>query len=323
MIRLYTLTSEGLKTADATQLAALAAQDNLLLWIDLDDPLNGDIEAVSKVLKFHPLAIEDTRNDYQRPKVEEYDDHLFMIVNSLVPKPSERTIALEEVDIFLGRSYVVTVRSVANLCLNTALERLQRNGAFRHLSSEFIFYVIVDVIIDSYFPALEYLENEIEKLEDDIIKNPTSELLTYVLDLKRLVNEVTRVTAYQENMFGVISRHQTDLFLSHDILNYYLRDVHDHLIKTHAISISHSESLSSLVGLYMSSTSNRLNFVVNRLTIATIVIGVFTVVSGFYGMNFTHTWPPYEAPWGLPLIVGVMLFAAFSIVLYFRRNKLL
>lgn len=323
MMRVYTLSRNGLNLIDPSQLPALLEQEDSIIWIDVDDPMSTEVDMLAKLLHFHPLAIEDTRNDYQRPKVEEYDDHLFIILNSLVPKKAEKTVIMAEVDIFLGRNYVVTARTPENQYFEVALERLQRHGAFRHLSSEYIFYVVIDVIIDSYFPALEFLDKEIENLEDDIIREPTSALLSYVLDMKRLVNEITRVTAYQENMFGVITRHQSDLFFSHDIMNYYLRDVHDHLIKSHLISISQSESLSSLVGLYMSSTANRLNFVVNRLTIATIVIGVFTVVSGFYGMNFTHTWPPYEAPWGLPLIVGLMIAAAVVLVLYFRRHKLL
>jgi magnesium transporter len=323
MIYLYTFNRTGLTLHPADQLAALCADENNLLWIDVDDPTTAAFEQMAELLRLHPLAVEDTRNDYQRPKVEEYDEHLFIIVNSLLPIPRERTISIEEVDIFLGKNYVITVRSKMNHCLSLAKERLQRPGAFRQPSSGFLFYVIIDVIVDSYFPALEMLENEIQTLEDEIIRHPQSQQLARVLDMKRLVSEIARVTQYQQNMFGVITRHQHDLFFHSDILNYYLRDVHDHLIKSHSISLSHAESLSTLVSLYVSSTSNRLNFIVNRLTIATIVIGIFTVVSGFYGMNFERTWPPYEADWGLPAVVGFMVGAAVTVIAFFRMRRIL
>ncbi len=317
------LTREGLVPATPEELPVLVEREDTLLWIDIDDAMLGHIDTVGRLLNFHPLAIEDTRNDYQRPKVEEYDEHLFIIVNSLMPNDKKRTIDIEEVDIFLGRNYIVTIHSKDLHCLRQARERLMRQGAFRHQSTEFGFYVIIDVIVDSYFPALEFLENEIEQLEDDIIKNPANNLLAHVLDLKRLVNEITRVTHYQENMFGVITRHQRDLFFNNDILTYYLRDVHDHLIKSHSIAMSHTDSLSTLVGLYMSSTSNRLNIVVNRLAVATIIIGVLTVIGGFYGMNFTHTWPPFEDPRSLPLVLGVMIASVVGLVIYFKRRRLL
>lgn len=323
MIYLYTFDRSGLVLHPIDQLDALCADESALLWIDVDDPTIPAYDRVAELLRLHPLAIEDTRNDYQRPKVEEYDEHLFIIVNSLLPIPRERTISIEEVDIFLGRHYVVTVRSKMNHCLALAKERLQRPGAFRQPSSGFLFYVIIDVIVDSYFPALEMLENDIQTLEDEIIRHPQSEQLARVLDMKRLVSEIARVTQYQQNMFGVITRHQHDLFFHSDILNYYLRDVHDHLIKSHSISLSHAESLSTLVSLYVSSTSNRLNFIVNRLTIATIVIGIFTVVSGFYGMNFEQTWPPFEAEWGLPAVVGFMVGAAMTVIAFFRMRRIL
>lgn len=323
MVYLYTFNRTGLTLQAFDQLEALCADENNLLWIDVDDPTSTAYDRVADLLRLHPLAVEDTRNDYQRPKVEEYDEHLFIIVNSLLPIPRERTISIEEVDIFLGKNYVITVRSKMNHCLKQAKDRLQRPGAFRQPSSGFLFYVIIDVIVDSYFPALEMLENEIQTLEDEIIRHPQSEQLARVLDMKRLVSEIARVTQYQQNMFGVITRHQHDLFFHSDILNYYLRDVHDHLIKSHSISLSHAESLSTLVSLYVSSTSNRLNFIVNRLTIATIVIGIFTVVSGFYGMNFEQTWPPFEAEWGLPAVVGFMVGAAVTVIAFFRMRRIL
>jgi magnesium transporter len=321
MMNVYTFNKGGLERSSFEMLPTLLNQESLIFWIDIDDVSNNDIDQVGKLFGFHPLAIEDARNDYQRPKVEEYDDHLFIIINSFTA--GRLDVKIDEIDIFLGRNYVVTIHDRHTFCINKARERMERDGGFRHVSAEFVFYVILDTVVDNYFPTLEFLDREIEFLEDHIVQQPKPEQLERVLDLKRTASELVRVTAYQEDMFGIITRHQRDLFFNHDILNYYLRDVHDHLVKANAMSHANAESLATLVGLYMSSTSNRLNSVVNRLTIATMIIGVFTVISGFYGMNFERTFPAYNAPWGLPVVVITMIVVAILMVGYFKWKKLI
>lgn len=324
MMKIELFTRDGLQpVGGCADLPELMKREDTIIWADIDDPANGDMDEIAQVLGFHPLAIEDTRNDYQRPKVEEYDDHVFIIINNLQMTYSRKNIKILEIDLFLGRNFVVTAHHGSNKCIEVARERLIRQGAFRHVSAEFVFYVILDVVVDGYFPALESLETQIYEMENEIINNPTRYHLSRVLELKRTTNEIVRMTSYQENMFGVITRHQRDLFFNHDILNYYLRDVHDHLIKTHSMSVSYADSLSTLVALYMSSTSNKLADVVTRLTVATIIIGIFTVFGGFYGMNFEQTWPPFDAPWGVPFVVMCMVIAAVGVYTYFKSRDLI
>jgi magnesium transporter len=322
MMILSTFDKGGLMTHPLSDMQALLQNPEKVVWIDIDDPHTKDIDSVGELLHFHPLAIEDTRNDYQRPKVEEYDDYLFIIANTLISSP-DTYCHIEELDIFLGKNYVVTVHAGAMKCITHAKERMERHGGFKYESSEFVFYVILDTLVDGYFPVLDALDNQLETLEDDIVQRPEQRHLGEVLELKRMVNEIVRVTAYQEGMFAIITRHQSDLLFNHDILNYYLRDVHDHLIKANSMSNSLTINLTTLIELYMSSTSNRLNQVVNRLTIATIIIGVFTVISGFYGMNFAYMFPDINHPDSFPLIVGVMLAAASSVLIYFRYTKII
>ena len=168
--------------------------------------------------------------------------------------------------------------------------------------------------MDSYFPVLDTVGDEIEEMNEAILERPQKETLARLFQLKRTLAEMWRVAGQQRDMFSLLTRDNSHL-IKEESLRYYLRDVYDHLLRISDTVNTFRDMLSNVVDLYMSAISNRLNIVVQRLTVVTIGVGVLTVISGFYGMNFEQTWPPFAADWGVPFVLVLMVLALVGIAL--------
>jgi magnesium transporter len=310
----------GLKEVKPIDLKSFVASNKDVLWIDIQNPTQEHLDELHKVFNFHPLALEDTRNQHQRPKVDEYTDHLFIIANHVTM--GKEDIEFHELDIFLGRKYIVTLHNNGKTVINEARVRVERKALLRHLSSEFILYAIIDTLVDGFFPLLDKIDTEIEEMSETVLIDPTQEMLGRMFTLRRMLNETWRVVGQQRDMFNILTRREEDLLTHHDVLEYFLRDVQDHLIRIGDITGVLRDTLNNLVELHMTSSSNHLNKVVNRLTVITIIIGIWTVLSGFYGMNFEQTWPPFEVPWGVPFVVTMMGVLSIAALFIFKRWRL-
>jgi magnesium transporter len=310
-------TKDGQQQASTADLPSLLADPEQLFWVDMTGPTQEEIDAMHDVFRFHPLAIEDTHNQKQRPKIEEYGDTLFIILNTITGGADDLNI--EEVDTFVGKHYLVTVHEGSISTIAEALRRIERSPRTLAVTGYHLFYVLVDVVVDNYFPVLDAIEAEIEDLGDTILFSPDQRTLNRLFQLKREMANIWRVVWPQREVISMIMR-QRDTFAEQRDLEYYLRDVVDHLIWIADMINTLRDTLTSMMDLYMSATSNRLNIVVNRLTVITIAIGILTVFSGFYGMNFAHTWPPLEAAWAVPGLLVVMVSSILLLVREFRRR---
>ncbi len=311
--------ASGLKTIPSSGLETALQTPEDVVWIDVQHPDKGMLSLLGDRFNFHPLAVEDTYNEHQRPKVEEYPDHLFIIINQLAKDGEE--FEFRELDIFLGENYIVTVHEKCQPLIAELRKRLSHKMQFKHVSSEYLLYLVLDTVVDAYFPILSEIDEAIETISEQILDKPDQMLLQRIFQLRRTLNELWRVVGQQRDMFSTLARREDDLLRHHDKLTYYLRDVHDHLIRISDSSILLRDHVSNLVDLYMTATSNRLNIVVNRLTVITIIIGIMTVISGFYGMNFERTFPPFSAEWGVPFTLGLMLLLATGTLAFFKWMK--
>jgi len=202
----------------------------------------------------------------------------------------------------------------------TALrQRLARMAPKLTASANHLFYALIDVVVDRYFPVMDQIEEEIEALGDAILVAPTQDRLNRLFDLKRELIDLWRVTWPQRDVLNRLG-HYNAAFLQETDLAYYMRDVTDHLMWIADMVNTLRDTLTSMMDLYMSATSNRLNVVVNRLTVFAVILGLMTLVGGFYGMNFLHTWPPFEAPWGVPVVILGMVVLIVATLAYFRRR---
>lgn len=317
-MRVMRFTAAGKEDLAAPDLPGLLAQPEGVLWVDMIGPSQDDIALLHDVFHFHPLAIEDTYNQRQRPKVEEYKEHLFLIFNPVDKYTDE--LVFRELDVFVTHTAVVTIHEVE---CEPIIEHVQKRcvahqEAGQKISVGFLIYALADAVVDSYFPALDEIGDQMETLSEAIIANPRRDDLNRVFRLKRALAEMWRVAGQQRDMFNVFTRLESQ-YIGEEIARYYMRDIYDHLLRISDTVSTFRDTMSGVIDLYMSSVSNRLNMVVQRLTVVTIGVGLLTVVSGFYGMNFEHTWPPFSAPWGVPFVLMLMLIGLIGVGMVLRR----
>jgi magnesium transporter len=306
----------GFEPAEDADVTALLVSPEAIFWVDMEGPSPDDVKVMHDVFHFHPLAIDDTMNQRQRPKVEEYGETLFTIINTVHLQAAE--LIFHELDVFLGHNYLVTVHTGNEPLIREVQGRCKTRAAYgKTITIGFLLYTLVDTVVDSYFPVLDTIGDLIETMSEDILERPRREVLEPLFRLKRTLTEMWRVAGQQRDMFGVLTRENSDM-IRDESLRYYLRDVYDHLLRISDTVNTFRDTLSNLIDLYLSAVSNRLNIVVQRLTVVTLGIGTLTVISGFYGMNFETTWPSFGADWGVLFVLGLMVVAIAVVVFVLR-----
>jgi len=322
-----------MRQAAVADLGNLLVSETDLLWVDITEPDESDARVMLDVFNFHPLAVEDTRNYEQRPKIEQYPGYLFLIVNAVSilrhpsPPPQQpvgaqfHDVDFHELDIFVGRNYMVTVHLAGEPVIPELKRRLEM-GASLSMSISYLLYAALDAVVDGYFPVMDMLEEEISQLEDRILLEPKQATLNRLFELKRMLLHLWRVIWPERDILSVLTHPHNLVFGDPNAAQFYLRDVSDHLLWVADMIGMYRDTLTTMIDLYMSSVSNRLNRVVNRLTVLTLTIGVMTVVSGFYGMNFLQTWPPFDNPMGVPFVLALMLVGIGAVLFFvWRMNR--
>lgn len=311
-------------------LPALLAVEGQVVWLDAIESDAAAMRTMSEVFQFHPLAIEDTHNHHQRPKLTEYDGYVFMIVNaiSITERADESrtgvdSIALHElefreIDMFVGRNYVVTIHRDAEPVIDEVRHRMSALGTSVRPGAAYLAYTLLDAIVDGYFPIMDMIEEEIGHLEDVVLMKPRQENLTRLFEMRQMLINLWRVVWPQRDMLSTLTQPHVLQNAGEDI-QYYLRDVADHLLWIADMIAMYRDTLTTVIDLHMSSVSNQLNRVVNRLTVFTLVIGVLTVISGFYGMNFEKTWPAFNEGLGVPFVLFLMVLLTTTLLAVLRR----
>ncbi len=301
------------------QLPELLARPDTVLWVDMTGPSEDDLRAMREVFHFHPLAIEDTTKQAQRPKLEEYEGYFFMTLHAMRPPGQQRQpVALQEIDVFFAPRYVVTIHPHAVPALDEARARLSKTSAALRSHTDFILYTIVDSVVDTYFPVIDRVDQALDRAEDQIFKQPTPQTLNYLFTLKRSLLQMRKVATPLRDMFNTLTRR--DLTLVRPETLVYFRDVYDHLLRITDMIDTHRDLLTGSVEIYLSAISNRLNEVVKVLTIITALSAPLAVITGIYGMNFERTFPPFEWRYGIVPVIIVMVAIVAVMWSYFRRR---
>jgi magnesium transporter len=274
-----------LETVDRDKLRALRERDEFF-WLDLSGPSAADVKAMGELLGLHPIAIEDSVEFGQRPKLDSYGDHVLFVFYTVRRGrgPDEGLFEPVEVHIYISGGFVVTVRHAECTQLDALHEELDATDPE---AEEFIVYKVFDVLTDAFYPIIEALEERIDALESDILlSRPGREQLAEIYRLKQRVQELFRRVVPQRDRFTT----GTNVILSIPGLargtREYLRDVGDHLAQIAGELHRQTEDLTALTATYFNANANRLNAVATRLTIGGTFFLIWTLVTGFFGQNF-------------------------------------
>ncbi len=288
-------------------------------WVNVDGV--HDVELVQQLCSHfgvHPLVQEDIVNTAQRPKVEEYDDRLYIVVRMLYRSPAGELVS-EQVSLILGEHFVISFQEQPGDVFEALRERLrQHKGRARKTGPDYLAYLLLDAVVDGYFLLFEPYGERSEKLEAELMSSPTPKSLQAVQRMKRELLFLRKAVWPLRELLAALQR--TESKLVRRTTGVYLRDVYDHTIQVIDTIETFRDTASGLLDMYLSSVSNRTNEVMKVLTIIATIFIPLTFIAGVYGMNFRFM-PELRWPWGYFGALGVMAVVALVMVVYFKRKK--
>lgn len=313
---------EETEVAAGDSLRSYEENRETVTWIDVVGL--HDLELLTRLgndFGLHPLALEDVVNTHQRPKLEDYGDHCFLILR--LPRGGQ-TMATEQIGLFLGRGWVLTFQEVAEDPFEPVRDRLRRGRPrIRGGGSDYLAYALVDALVDSFFPVLERYGERIETLEDALLDEPERGSLAQVHAIKKDLLEIRRATWPLREVINGFERQ--DIELVQEQTRLFLRDCYDHTVQLMDIVETYRDMAGALTDLYLSSVSNRMNEVMKVLTVIASIFIPLTFLAGIYGMNFNPEASPWNLPelnwrWGYPTFWLVILGIGGAMVWYFKRK---
>lgn len=303
---------------DLAQLASAKDSDHIS-WVNVAGlhDLNAT-ETIGQTFGIHPLLLEDILNTEQRPKVEQYDDYLFMILKLIHWREDRSEIETEQISIVLDRNYVITFQEQEQDIFEPLRQRIRAGkGRIRQFGSDYLAYSLLDMVVDHYFLILENLGEQIEWVEDELVTAPTTATLQQIHDLKRELLSLRRsVWPLREVIVGLQRDEST---LIHEATLIYLRDVYEHTIQVIDTIETYRDVVSGLLDVYLSSISNKMNEIMKVLTIIATIFIPLTFITSLYGMNF-HYIPELQWRWAYPALWLVLFTISGVMLVYFHRK---
>ena len=290
-------------------------------WINIDGLHEVDIiEKIGKHFDVHPLVLEDIVNTGQRPKMEDFDNYLFLVLKMLYWDEDKSEVIAEQLSLILGSNFVISFQERVGDVFEPVRERIRgAKGRIRKMGADYLAYALVDAVVDRYFIILEKLGEKIEAMEEELVAHPSPETLQTIHTLKRELIFLRKSVWPLRELISGLERGESDLIQKST--HIFLRDVYDHTIQVIDTIETFRDMVSGMLDIYLSSVSNKMNEVMKVLTIIATIFIPLTFVAGIYGMNFEFM-PELKWHWFYPevfwaaiaVIAGVMVF-------YFKRKR--
>ena len=289
-------------------------------WINVNGVHEMDIiETLGKQFDIHPLTMEDIANTRQRPKLEDFDRYLYLMLKMPYYDDDSKRIRAEQISIILTSNCVISFQEQPGDVFDPIRERLRNNkGRIRKAGTDYLAYSLADAIVDNCFGILETVGERVEDMEEHLVTNPTPETLKDIHDLKREMILLRKAMWPLREVISALSRGESALI--EEPTRAYLRDVYDHTIQVIDTIETFRDMVSGMLDIYLSSVSNRMNEVMKVLTIIATIFIPLTFIAGVYGMNFEWM-PELKCRAAYPILWLVMLAVAGTMVIYFRRKR--
>ena len=315
--------AEKLQQHDIASIAELKQlQDSTLItWVNIDGLSDINIvRSIGQELNIHSLVLEDILSTHQRPKLEEYGDYLYLVVKSIcVDCENNFNLQYEQISILLLENIVVTFQEKTGDTLNAIHNQLQnQKGRLRRSSSDYLAYVILDTIVDEYFVVEDSLDEIIDPMEDNLLSNPTAEMLQVIQQIRReLITMKRNISPLRELLTKI---HHTDSTLLQEKTLPYYGDVYDHVLRVSESLESYRERIAAMQDIYLSSVSNKMNETMRVLTIFASIFIPLTFIAGIYGMNFEYM-PELKWRWAYPALWVIFIAVSMGLLIYFKKKK--
>lgn len=290
--------------------------DASLVWIDITAPDDPVLDELCERFGFHTLALEDARHPQARPKLDVYSDNLFLAW--LSPKRLQGDgVSVEEIDIFIGKGYLVTIHAEPNAILDEVASDPQRS---MRQGPDWLLHAIIDRLVDGTLPLIDDVGEQLSVIEDAMLEdNPRQDELRSLHAVRRQLVHLHRIVAPERDILRTFAR-ESDI-IGADAYRYF-QDVGDHVARALDSIETYQDVGASVMDVYLSAQNNRMNEIMKQLTVVATIFMPLTLISGIYGMNvLVGMWPPPLAWWSFPLVVAFMVLIAVIMAAYFREKN--
>jgi magnesium transporter len=289
-------------------------------WINIDGLRKADVEAVCNYYNIHPLIIEDILSIGQRPKMDEADDNLFCLLNMLYYNEEKKKVEQEQISIILGRDFVISFQEDAHRdVFNPLRERIKMaNSKIRQRGADYLCYTMLDLIVDHYYVVMERLGEQIEEVEEDVVRRSNTRTLARISQLRKELIILKRNFAPVRDLINGFLRSESDLL--DDSTTKYFKDIYDHIIQAHDLSENYRDIMVSMQDLYINNVNLKMNEVMKVMAIVTCLLAPATVIGGVFGMNFDENVTFFHQPWGFYTAVSLMLIIPVIMLLGFKKR---
>jgi magnesium transporter len=310
----------GARVADLAidQIRPALSQENQFVWLGLYEPEQDVLRRVQQQFGLHDLAVEDAYNAHQRPKLELYEDSLFVVLRTAHMAGAPRHLEFGETHIFLGRNYLVTVRHGSLRSHQPVRQRCESTPQLLSKGPGYVLYALMDFVVDQYLPIVQQIEEEVEQLEDVIFgQTDTGDATSRIYQLKRDLLSLRRAVTPLVEVCNRLMRF--DLPHIPEDTRVYFRDVYDHIVRLNETIDAQRELLTTALEAHLSLMSHAQNEHMKRITAWAAMIAVPTMIAGIYGMNFRNM-PELQWPYGYHLSIVVMVGACVGLYVGFKRS---
>lgn len=314
MIHAYGITHENKLETDI--LIGGGFESYKWIWIDFDTPTEEEIRHLSDTFHFHPLAIEDCLQSIQRPKLDYYEDHTFYVTHAVKKGPEGLT--KEEVQFFVGKQFIVSFHRYRSIEINQVQRRIREvQAGIENWDPNYVFYQVVDKIVDNYFPVIYEIEDRLDRIEDNRQNQSMNVLMTELFDTRSQLLTLRHIIHPMRDLLYRMLNSQHLQGIKEK--RKYFSDIYDHLLKLSEMVMSNREITVDIRDSYLSLNSLQTNNVMKILTIITSIFAPLTFIAGIYGMNFVHM-PELRWTYGYAIVLGVMGLVCILMIGWFWKR---
>ncbi|HWF54157.1 MAG TPA: magnesium/cobalt transporter CorA [Solirubrobacteraceae bacterium] len=289
-------------------------------WLDLEDPNDEQLQLLGSKLGLHPLTVDDARSFHERPKIEEFETYVYMVLYGVDPGATSGTPLLREVHMAISGAYVVTIHHGA---INALTELRERTAKTPVRTEQFMIYKVLDAVVSTYFPVLQKMDDDIDAIEEAIIASPDEASLKQIFSMKRDLVDIRRVVTPLRDVFARDAERIADLPGMEADDRAYFRDVYDSLIRISDLVDSYRDLLSGATDMYLSTVANRQGEVGKQLAIIATIFLPLSFLTGFWGQNFSFlTGHIIDNNWTFFVLgIGLLVASVGALWIFFRRKR--